>query len=563
MAPALQHGWLATCRDVSLDFLRGAAPKKPVLPLVFFSTSHPVRAGQAADISERRLALTCRPWQQAGQSQPLRRQSPLGQVCAGEEDRLRGIVVSSASLLFQAPAIAGTSEASASWHKLAQQQQQQRNQFAQAGTSWHSRLCGLKLAGLQQTQQQQLAVCRAAAAAGRFVAGRAASHSAWDAGSRLSSGKPQLGWVVAIGFRREGTAASCGPATFLPVSRLQKHQRPLCWRTPVLLRSRPAAALPKKLTPAMTGITCGADYSDLNLPLMQAACGDDTPCMSSPTLLLPQRGQAPQQPDFQLLIQRPQLMSFAAHWQSGLHVTTKSEATCQGSARHARAEERSVLPSCCMLSLVDRVLATTPHSKVHHRATYSWNIELHMRSSCSGQQQQTPLGAEPSAILPCICIPKQAARSLAAPSLIHLHSCLGQAAVMTRSPIDLLQFGCVSSFVRATPVLHSARIAPLSHGGLVAPCESGAPTSCSPCRVLTSLNLNGMVASSHLLECPRRAFACERGIQCTRSVEDCFWLSGLARHPSASSHVQIVETALGSHSLRGLRLLEHGCSSLQ
>ncbi|CAE8630186.1 unnamed protein product, partial [Polarella glacialis] len=563
MAPALQHGWLATCRDVSLDFLCGAAPKKPVLPLVFFSTSHPVRAGQAADISERRLALTCRPWQQAGQSQPLRRQSPLGQVCAGEEDRHRGIVVSSASLLFQAPAIAGTSEASASWHKLAQQQQQQRNQFAQAGTSWHSRLCGLKLAGLQQTQQQQLAVCRAAAAAGRFVAGRAASHSAWDAGSRLSSGKPQLGWVVAIGFRREGTAASCGPATFLPVSRLQKHQRPLCWRTPVLLRSRPAAALPKKQTPAMTGITCGADYSDLNLPLMQAACGDDTPCMSSPTLLLPQRGQAPQQPDFQLLIQRPQLLSFAAHWQSGLHVTTKSDATCQGSARHARAEERSVLPSCCMLSLVDRVLATTPHSKVHHRATYSWNIELHMRSSCSGQQQQTPLGAEPSAILPCICIPKQAARSLAAPSFIHLHSCLGQAAVMTRSPIDLLQFGCVSSFVRATPVLHPARIAPLSHGGLVAPCESDAPTSCSPCRVLTSLNLNGMVASSHLQECPRRAFACERGIQCTRSVEDCFWLSGLARHPSASSYVQIVETAPGSHSLRGLRLLEHGCSSLQ
>ncbi|CAE8651729.1 unnamed protein product [Polarella glacialis] len=409
MAPALQHGWLATCRDVRLDFLCGAAPKKPVLPLVFFSTSHPVRAGQAADISERRLALTCRPWQQAGQSQPLRRQSPLGQLCAGEEDRHRGIVVSSASLLFQAPAIAGTSEASASWHKLAQQQQ--RNQFAQAGTSWHSRLCGLKLAGLQQTQKQQLAVCRAAAAAGRFVAGRAASHSAWDAGSRLSSGKPQLGWVVAIGFRREGTAASCGPATFLPVSRLQKHQRPLCWRTPVLLRSRPAAALPKKLTPAMTGITCGADYNDLNLPLMQAACGDDTPCMSSPTLLLPQRGQAPQQPDFQLLIQRPQLLSFAAHWQSGLHVTTKSEATCQGSARHARAEERSVLPSCCMLSLVDSVLATTPHSKVHRRATYSWNIELHMRSSCSGQQQQTPLGAEPSAILPCICIPKQAART--------------------------------------------------------------------------------------------------------------------------------------------------------
>ncbi|CAE8737796.1 unnamed protein product [Polarella glacialis] len=217
--------------------------------------------------------------------------------------------------------------------------------------------------------------------------------------------------LVRQGFRREGTAASCGPATFLPVSRLQKHQRPLCWRTPVLLRSRPAAALPKKQTPAMTGITCGADYSDLNLPLMQAACGDDTPCMSSPTLLLPQRGQAPQQPDFQLLIQRPQLLSFAAHWQSGLHVTTKSEATCQGSARHARAEERSVLPSCCMLSLVDRVLATTPHSKVHHRATYSWNIELHMRSSCSGQQQQTPLGAEPSAILPCICIPKQAART--------------------------------------------------------------------------------------------------------------------------------------------------------
>ncbi|CAE8637785.1 unnamed protein product [Polarella glacialis] len=177
-------------------------------------------------------------------------------------------------------------------------------------------LCGLKMAALQQ----------------------AASHSAWDAGSRCSSGKPQLGWVVATGFRREGTAASCGPATFLPVSRLQKHQRPLCWRTPVLLRSRPAAAMPKKLTPAMTAITCGADHSDLNLPLMQAACGDDTPCMSSPPLL-PQRAQALQkpdfrQPDFQPLIQ----MSFAAHWKSGLHVTTRSEARCPGSARHARAE---------------------------------------------------------------------------------------------------------------------------------------------------------------------------------------------------------------------------------
>ncbi|CAE8619459.1 unnamed protein product [Polarella glacialis] len=66
------------------------------------------------------LALACRPGQQAGQSQPLRRRSPLGQLNAGEEDRHRGIVVSSASLLFQAPAIAGTSEASASWHKLAQ-----------------------------------------------------------------------------------------------------------------------------------------------------------------------------------------------------------------------------------------------------------------------------------------------------------------------------------------------------------------------------------------------------------------------------------------------------------
>ncbi|CAE8634893.1 unnamed protein product, partial [Polarella glacialis] len=315
VAPALQHAWPATCRDVRfLEFLCGAVPRKPALPLLFFGVAHPIRAGQAADILERRLALACRPGQQAGQSQPLRRRSPLGQLNAGEEDRHRGIVVSSASLLFQAPAIAGTSEASASWHKLAQQQQ--RNQFAQAGTSWHNRLCGLKLAALQQ----------------------AASHSAWDAGSRCSSGKPQLGWVVATGFRREGTAASCGPATFPPVSRLQKHQRPLCWRTPVLLRSRPAAAMPKKLTPAMTAITCGADHSDLNLPLMQAACGDDTPCMSSPPLL-PQRAQALQkpafrQPDFQPLIQ----MSFAAHWKSGLHVTTRSEARCQGSARHARAE---------------------------------------------------------------------------------------------------------------------------------------------------------------------------------------------------------------------------------
>ncbi|CAE8711652.1 unnamed protein product [Polarella glacialis] len=60
--------------------------------------------------------------------------------------------------------------------------------------------------------------------------------------------------------------------------------------------------------------------------------------MSSPSLL-PQRAQALQkpdfrQPDFQPLIQ----MSFAAHWKSGLHVTTRSEARCQGSARHARAE---------------------------------------------------------------------------------------------------------------------------------------------------------------------------------------------------------------------------------
>ncbi|CAE8588771.1 unnamed protein product, partial [Polarella glacialis] len=135
----------------------------------------------------RRLALACRPGQQAGQSQPLRRRSPLGQLNAGEEDRHRGIVVSSASLLFQAPAIAGTSEASASWHKLAQQQQ--RNQFAQAGTSWHNRLCGLKLAALQQ----------------------AASHPAWDAGSRCSSGKPQLGWVVASGVKATLLAYTCTP----------------------------------------------------------------------------------------------------------------------------------------------------------------------------------------------------------------------------------------------------------------------------------------------------------------------------------------------------------------
>ncbi|CAE8728361.1 unnamed protein product, partial [Polarella glacialis] len=129
VAPALQHAWPATCRDVRfLEFLCGAVPRKPALPLLFFGVAHPIRAGQAADILERRLALACRPGQQAGQSQPLRRRSPLGQLNAGEEGRHRGIVVSSASLLFQAPAIAGTSEASASWHKLAQQQQ--RNQFA-------------------------------------------------------------------------------------------------------------------------------------------------------------------------------------------------------------------------------------------------------------------------------------------------------------------------------------------------------------------------------------------------------------------------------------------------
>ncbi|CAE8652308.1 unnamed protein product, partial [Polarella glacialis] len=120
VAPALQHAWPATCRDVRfLEFLCGAVPRKPALPLLFFGVAHPIRAGQAADILERRLALACRPGQQAGQSQPLRRRSPLGQLNAGE-DRHRGIVVSSASLLFQAPAIAGTSEASASWHKLAQ-----------------------------------------------------------------------------------------------------------------------------------------------------------------------------------------------------------------------------------------------------------------------------------------------------------------------------------------------------------------------------------------------------------------------------------------------------------
>ncbi|CAE8741903.1 unnamed protein product, partial [Polarella glacialis] len=293
VAPALQHAWPATCRDVRfLEFLCGAVPRKPALPLLFFGVAHPIRAGQAADILERRLAPAC----------------PLGQLNAGEEDRHRGIVVSSASFLFQAPAIAGTSEASASWHKLAQQQQ--RNQFAQAGTSWHNRLCGLKLAALQQ----------------------ASSHSAWDAGSRCSSGKPQLGWVVATGFRREGTAASCGPATLSAAFRsIRGHF------AGVHLYSS-GADQPKKLTPAMTAITCGVDHSDLNRPLMQAACGDDTPYMSSPPSL-PQRAQALQkpdfrQPDFQLLIQ----MSFAAHWKSGLHVTTRSEARCQGSARHARAE---------------------------------------------------------------------------------------------------------------------------------------------------------------------------------------------------------------------------------
>ncbi|CAE8601888.1 unnamed protein product, partial [Polarella glacialis] len=188
VAPALQHAWPATCRDVRFwEFLCGAVPRKPALPLLFFGVAHPIRAGQAADILERRLALACRPGQQAGQNQPLRRRSPLGQLNAGEEDRHRGIVVSSASLLFQAPAIAGTSEASGSWHKLAQQQQ--RNQFAQAGTSWHNRLCGLKLAALQQ----------------------AASHPAWDAGSRCSSGKPQLGWVVASGVKATLLAYTCTP----------------------------------------------------------------------------------------------------------------------------------------------------------------------------------------------------------------------------------------------------------------------------------------------------------------------------------------------------------------
>ncbi|CAE8601887.1 unnamed protein product, partial [Polarella glacialis] len=58
VAPALQHAWPATCRDVRfLEFLCGAVPRKPALPLLFFGTAlsvaHPIRAGQAADILER------------------------------------------------------------------------------------------------------------------------------------------------------------------------------------------------------------------------------------------------------------------------------------------------------------------------------------------------------------------------------------------------------------------------------------------------------------------------------------------------------------------------------
>ncbi|CAE8646987.1 unnamed protein product [Polarella glacialis] len=55
VAPALQHAWPATCRDVRfLEFLCGAVPRKPALPLLFFGVAHPIRAGQAADILERR-----------------------------------------------------------------------------------------------------------------------------------------------------------------------------------------------------------------------------------------------------------------------------------------------------------------------------------------------------------------------------------------------------------------------------------------------------------------------------------------------------------------------------
>ncbi|CAE8639503.1 unnamed protein product, partial [Polarella glacialis] len=121
--------------------------------------AHPIRAGQAADILERRLALACRPGQQAGQSQPLRRRSPLGQLCAGEE-------------------------------------------FAQAGTSWHNRLCGLKLAALQQ----------------------AAPHPAWDAGSRLAehaaahNGRPSL--LLLVGASRQFLAQ---PILSIPV---MHHVRP-------------------------------------------------------------------------------------------------------------------------------------------------------------------------------------------------------------------------------------------------------------------------------------------------------------------------------------------------
>ncbi|CAE8609837.1 unnamed protein product, partial [Polarella glacialis] len=54
VAPALQHAWPATCRDVRfLEFLCGAVPRKPALPLLFFGVAHPIRAGQAADILER------------------------------------------------------------------------------------------------------------------------------------------------------------------------------------------------------------------------------------------------------------------------------------------------------------------------------------------------------------------------------------------------------------------------------------------------------------------------------------------------------------------------------
>ncbi|CAE8647026.1 unnamed protein product, partial [Polarella glacialis] len=135
--------------------------------------------------------------------------------------------------------------------------------------------------------------------------------------------------------------------------------------------------------------------------------------MSSPPLL-PQRAQALQkpdfrQPDFQPLIQ----MSFAAHWKSGLHVTTRSEARCQGSARHARAEapndpavsklpstDLTTVPACQLRkpALVSMLRKTTDGVRCAQKAQgHEWSVLQSVHSSVARQppfqSQVTAFGA--------------------------------------------------------------------------------------------------------------------------------------------------------------------------